>query len=77
MGTMVKTGNRLIRINTNNPKQLEYSEDGGNNWNYLQNHNYMNGDVFELTSSGNEIIAATSDGMYYSNDGYGNYWNRR
>jgi hypothetical protein len=73
---MVKTGSRLIRIKPNSPKELEYSEDGGNCWNYL-NVQVDGAEIFELTSQNNEIIAATSNGIYYSNDGYGNYWSRR
>lgn len=78
MAVIVKYGNRLIRVSTGNSKQLEYSEDGGSIWQNLST-NVNWGDIYELTvnNNSNEIVAATANGMYYSNDSNAYSWYQR
>lgn len=78
MAQMIKKGDFLIRINPQNPKELQLSRDGGRQWSsHSQNWSSARGNFIELfDGSGNEMSAQTSGGLYYSRDG-GKMWNSK
>jgi len=77
MGQMVKWKDKLIRINpnpTSDSDKLQISADNGYNWCMIGNHwGYQFQDLME---NGDEILATTSNGLFYSRDG-GLNWNKR
>ena len=60
---MIRLGNRLIRINPNDPRELEYSDSSGSSWWHLTTQNFR---FLSLMDNGHELLAETSDGLYYS-----------
>ena len=60
---MIRLGNRLIRINPNDPRELQYSDSGGSSWSYLTSEPFR---FLSLMDNGSELLAETSDGLYYS-----------
>ena len=70
---MIRLGNRLIRINPNDPRELQYSDTNGNYWSSLCSKNFR---FLSLMDNGSELLAETSDGLYYSTT-EGSYWSRR
>ncbi len=74
MAQMIQRGRELVRINI--PKNtIEYSPDGGRNWNRRCSSNSY-GNFKDLIDYGNEILACTSKGIYYSKDD-GRNWSSR
>ena len=74
MALMIMCGTEMIRINTSNNK-LEYSRDGGRNWNTRYSGSYC-GTFYDLMIFGNELLCCCSKGVYYSRD-EGRNWNSR
>jgi len=75
MSQLIKRGKELIRINPSNPNKIEYSTNDGRSWN-TRYSSASNGNFFDLTDNGKEILGTTSKGLYYStNDGRS--WNKR
>lgn len=70
---MIRLGNRLIRINPNDPRELQYSDNNGSYWYSLYSQNLR---FLSLMDNGSELLAETSDGLYYSTN-EGSYWYRR
>ena len=70
---MIRLRNRLIRINPNDPRELQDSESNGNSWYRLT---YQNFRFLDLMDNGSELLAETSDGLYYSTN-EGMSWYRR
>ncbi len=70
---MIRLENRLIRINPNDPRELQYSDDNGYSWRYLTAQNFR---FLSLMDNGSELLAETSDGLYYST-GDGQSWHYR
>ena len=78
MAQMIKKGDLLIRINPQNPKELESSRDGGRQWHrHSQNWSSGRGNFLELfDENGNELSAQTSGGLFISTDG-GKMWRQK
>lgn len=70
---MIRLGNKLIRINPNDPRELQHSDNNGVYWFPLFSHNVR---FLSLMDNGSELLAETSDGLYYSVNG-GIFWFRR
>ena len=70
---MIRLRNRLIRINPNDPRELEYSESNGGSWFRLTSENFR---FLDLMDNGHELLAETSDGLYYSTSGGGSWFRR-
>lgn len=70
---MIRLGNRIIRINPNDPRELQYSESSGSYWTNLCSQHFR---FLSLMDNGSELLAETSEGLYYSTSG-GLYWTRR
>lgn len=75
MSQMISVGKELIRINPNNTCQIQYSTSGGRTW-LLRFGSNTAGNFIDLSLVGNEIIALTSKGTYYSTN-QGRMWIRR
>ena len=77
MGQMIKWKDKLIRISPTSAKKLEYSPDAGRTWypGYLGNQ--YDFEFQDLMENGNEILATTTMGLFYSNDAYANSWMRK
>ena len=76
---MVKWQNKLIRINpnpTNQSDKLQSSSDNGYNWCMVGGNHFNLGQFQDLMENGDEILATTSNGLFYSRDG-GLNWNKR
>lgn len=74
MGQIVNFGREMIRINSEK-NRIEYSTNGGNSWHSRYSGSNA-GEFEEITVQGNELLAQTSKGLYYSkNDGI--TWHRR
>ncbi len=76
MSKTINRGKELIRISPENPHTIEYSTDGGQNWNRRYSSGYYRDEFLELVDNGKEIVAQMSDGLYYSTD-EGRSWNLR
>ena len=75
MSQLISRGKELIRINPGNKSKVEYSATDGRTW-VTRFSGTSCGDFLDLTDNGNEILATTSKGLYYSpNDG--RTWNKR
>ena len=86
MAQMIQRGSELLRINTQK-NDIEYSKDGGRTWhrrytgsNAGTYHSRYTGSSYgsfiQLASDGQNILATTSKGLYYSKDS-GRTWHRR
>ena len=64
---------RLIRVNPENAYRLGYSSNGGRTWLRLHDKNANTGEFKELIDKGNELLAETTKGVFYSRDG-GRVW---
>lgn len=74
MAQMIQRGRELVRINVQK-NAIEYSHDGGRNWNRrCMSSGY--GTFMDLLDFGSELLACTSKGIYYSKDD-GRNWNSR
>lgn len=74
MAQMIQRGRELVRINFQK-NYIEYSIDGGRNWNTRCTSSSY-GTFKDLLDYGSELLACTSKGIYYSRDD-GRYWNSR
>ena len=72
---MIQHGGKLIRISPRNDEHLEFSSDGGRNWNSLFTSS-MCGSFRDLSSDGSTIYATTNRGLYFSTSN-GHNWNRK
>lgn len=70
---MIRLRNKLIRINPNDPRELEYSDNNGYSWHRITSENFR---FLDLMDNGSELLAETSDGLYYSTN-EGMSWHRR
>lgn len=71
MSKILNLGKELIRISPSDNKKIEWSKDG-KVWILRCNASYTGG--FEsLIVNGNEILAVTAKGNYYSKDS-GRFW---
>ena len=80
MPQIIKRNGELIRINPQDRRTIEYSISGGSYWRECYSSAKYN-DSFEfyeltLADNGEEILAETSDGPYYSKNG-GRGWGKR
>ena len=77
MGQMVNRGNEIIRICPNDEKKIEFSTNGGRNWqNRYSSVNNSCGEFYDLADNGKEILAETSKGLYFSTN-EGRNWSKR
>ena len=74
MAQMIQRGRELVRINFQK-NTIEYSSDGGRNWNRRCTCSSY-GTFKDLLDYGSELLACTSKGIYYSKD-EGRNWNSR
>ena len=74
MAQMIQRGRELIRINIQK-NTIEYSIDGGRNWNRRCTSSSY-GSFKDLLDFGSELLACTSKGIYYSKDD-GRNWHSR
>jgi len=73
---MIKWKEYLVRINPNDSTKMQFSADNGTNWNEMYVTNIGGGQILDLTDNGDEILATTSKGLFYTKDrGYN--WNKR
>lgn len=66
MPTMINRGRELIRISPKDNKKLEYSTNGGVFWNTRFAGESRLGTFFDLMDAGKELLATTSNGLFYS-----------
>ncbi len=76
MPQMIKWKNELIRINPTSAKKLEYSTDTGRTWLPRYHGNQYDFEFQDLIDNGNEILATTTMGLFFSNCG-GVSWIRK
>ena len=74
MPTMVSSGRELICISQKDAHHLDYSTNDGRTWTpRYANSSY--GTFLDLLYYGQELLAITSKGLYYStNDGRVHFW---
>lgn len=76
MPQMIRVGKKLIRISPRDPIKLEYSLNEGRIWQSLC-HGAAYGKFVDLFfEGGNEILAQTEKGLYFSRN-EGRVWSRR
>jgi hypothetical protein len=75
MSRLIQVGNEIIRVNPEKPNQIQYSTSGGRIWSSRYTGTSC-GDFIDLIVYKNEIIAATTKGIYYSTSG-GRIWSSR
>lgn len=76
MPTIISRGRELIRISPKDNKRLEYSTNGGVYWNTRFAGQSRLGTFYDLMDSGREILATTSEGLFYSTNN-GQTWQLR
>ena len=67
MSQIITAGKEFLRISPKNSCHIEYSYNGGRNW-PVRYIGTTAGQFKGLQIAGNEIIALTSKGVYYSKD---------
>lgn len=67
MGQIVNFGREMIRINSEK-NRIEYSTNGGNSWHSRYSGSNA-GEFYSLCDYGNELLACTSKGVFYSKNG--------
>ena len=75
MPRLIQLGNEIIRIYPEKPTQIQYSTSGGRMWSSRYTGTSY-GDFIDLIVYKNELIAATTKGIYYSTTG-GRMWSAR
>jgi hypothetical protein len=75
MGQMIQRGKELIRINPSNKQKIEYSTNEGISWISRYSSNSC-GEFDDLIDNGNELLAMTSKGVYFSRN-EGRSWIKR
>lgn len=70
---MIRQGNKLIRINPSDPRELQHSDNDGSSWYRLVFESFR---FLSLMDNGSELLAETSNGLYYSPN-EGATWYRR
>lgn len=63
---MISRGRELIRISPKDNKRLEYSTNGGVFWTTRFAGQSRLGAFFDLMDAGHEMLATTSEGLFYS-----------
>ncbi|MDR1898024.1 MAG: hypothetical protein LBR10_14675 [Prevotellaceae bacterium] len=76
MSKMINRSKELLRISPKNPAQTEYSTNDGRNWNIRHPGNSAYGEFMDLTDNGDEILATTSKGLFFSKN-EGRNWQKR
>lgn len=66
MALMINYGSEMLRINTEK-NRIEYSTNQGKTW-FMRCSSPAFGDFLDLLPFGNELLAITSKGAYYSKD---------
>ncbi len=69
MPQMIEYKDMLIRIHSSNANKLEYSRNGGKTWMQLYGGRLTIGTFKDIMVQGKELLASTSNGLYYSTDG--------
>ena len=75
MPRLIQLGNEIIRVNPEKPTQIQYSISGGRMWSSRYTGTSC-GEFIDLIVYKNELIAATTKGIYYSTSG-GRMWSSR
>lgn len=75
MSIMLNRGKEMIRICPSKSTKIEYSTTQGRTWSQRYSGT-SNGDFQDLTDGGDEILATTSKGLYYSKN-EGRTWIKR
>ncbi len=75
MGQMIQRGKELIRINPSNKQKIEYSTNEGISWISRYSSNSCR-EFDDLIDNGNELLAMTSKGVYFSRN-EGRSWIKR
>ena len=75
MPRLVQNGNEIIRVNPEKPTQIQYSTSGGRMWSTRYTGTSC-GEFIDLIIYKNELIAATTKGIYYSTSD-GRMWSAR
>jgi hypothetical protein len=75
MSYIIGLDEQLIRISPTDSNKLEYSTNGGRSWNQRYNSSSPGG-FEDLIDNGDEILALTAKGLYYSID-MGRSWRPR
>lgn len=73
---MISLGGELIRICPTNTSRLEFSTNQGKIWQLRYNASSYMGRFIDLMDCGNELLATTDKGLYYSTTD-GRTWNLR
>jgi len=73
---MINLGRELLRISPKDPKKLEFSTNHGRTWNTRYCGSSSVGEFIDMTEDGDELLANTSRGLFYSRN-EGRVWNRR
>lgn len=74
MARMIKWKNGLLRINPTVAKHIEFSPDEGRTWQFRYGGNQGDFEFLDLMENGNEIVATTTKGTYYSTCGASWMW---
>lgn len=74
MSQIITFKGRLLRINPDNSSKIDSSITGGKNWTCIHCSSYP-GYFEDLVVNGNQILATTDRGLYFSSDGVN--WNKR
>ena len=75
MANLINLGSELLRICPTSTNKIEASTNGGRSW-MTRSNTSSYGAFYDLTCSGNEVIAVTSKGVYVSTNG-GRSWMSR
>ena len=75
MPRLIQLGEEIIRVNPEKPTQIQYSISGGRMWSCRYTGSSC-GEFIDLIVYKNELIAATTKGIYYSTSG-GRMWSTR
>jgi hypothetical protein len=76
MSQILDRGIELIRINPKNSREIEYSSNGGSFWSCRYAGSNSVGYFQDLAEHGNEILATTSEGLFYTTN-EGLFWSKR
>ncbi len=74
MSRLISCSGKLYRIMGG--REIAVSSDNGINWMTIYRSGFGMGDITDLLDNGNEILALSDGGLYYSTDGCRNFWRR-
>lgn len=66
MPQMINYGGELIRISPKDNKKLEHSKNNGRSWSLCCSGSSAYGKFLDLMDNGDELLATTDRGLYYS-----------